>query len=407
MASQPTVTIEERLSAGWELWKRGWELCRQHQVLSVVPSVVGAFIYISPGFLFFAAPLYAVACYMTVKSKRGEAPRMRDIFKEFHQYWGALCLWLFLIALILLCTTTIGFRLIPLGITRDSFWLIPLVWAILMLVFPPLTDEREAVGSALGAAFKIVFTWKNWARFWLYGLIIPLVSCVGIFGIFFGLLITIPLAVCIRVIIYGDTFEPAERLQQERTEPSQGAPFTTEYIGPIARIHELRNQIFEQIRSANDSVKPMLEGSIEYIDNVFWKAVHLSQHLRQIDDYLETTNMQRLQTEKIDITRKLTDAPNTAVSDQYEEALRALDERIENHGRLEELSKQIDARLMTIRISLDNTLAKIIQIKTTEISNARLESHNVSEALQDLQIEINALLESLDERSGTLNDRRN
>ena len=397
MASQPTITIDERLSAGWGLCKRGWELCKRHPILSFFPSVVGALIYIPLPFLLFAAPLYAVACYMTSKSKRGEKPRIRDIFKELHRYWGALLIWLFLIALIMLCTIII------------SRWITLLAWAILMLVFPPLIDERKDIGSALGPALKTVFTWEHWARFWLYGLMIPLVSFrfflfdLSFFlrwqapGLLLGLCTTVPLAVCIRAIAYGDTFKPAERFQQERPEPSQEAPFTTEYIGPIARIHELHNQIIEQIRSANDRVKPLLESSIEYIDNVFGKAVQLSQHLQQIDNYLETTNMQRLQTEKIDITRRLAGAPNTTVSAQYEEALHALEERIENHGKLEALRKQIDARLMTIRISLDNTLAKIIQIKTTEISNARLESHNVSEALQDLQIEIDTLLETLDE----------
>ena len=67
MASQPTMTIDERLSAGWGLCKRGWELCKRHPILSFLPSVVGAFIYIPLPFLFFAAPLYAVACYMTSK----------------------------------------------------------------------------------------------------------------------------------------------------------------------------------------------------------------------------------------------------------------------------------------------------------------------------------------------------
>ena len=71
--------------------------------------------------------------------------------------------------------------------------------------------------------------------------------------------------------------------------------------------------------------------------------------------------------------------------------------RIENHGRLEELREQIYARLMTIRVSLDNTHAKVVRIRTTEISNARLESYDVSRALRALQIEMDALLKSLDE----------
>ena len=383
MASQPTVTIEQWFTEGWRLYRR-------HPVTFSFASLLGTLISIPPFFLFFAAPLYTGLYYMALKAMRGEKPRIRDIFKGFRRYWGALFLWwLSLIAFIVLCTTTIGILMVP------------LLWAISMLALPLLIDEGKEVGSAFGAAFKAVFTWKNCARFWLYGLAVPLVSCLGILGFFFGLFITVPLAVCVQVIAYRDIFKPEEAFQQEVLEPWQEYPFKlkAKYIGPISRIRDLRNQIFEQIHSADDGVKPLLEGSIEHIDNVFAKAAHLSHRLQQIDGYLETTNMQTLHNEKMEITRKLAESPNAAVYAQYEEALHTLEERIENHARLEELREQIDARLMTIRVSLDNTHAKIIRIRTTEISNAQLESDDVSKALRDLQIEMDALLKSLDEMS--------
>ena len=383
MANQPMVTIEGWFTEGWKLYKR-------HPFTFFFASCVSALICIPPAFLFFAAPLYAGLYCMALKAMRGEKPRIRDIFTGFHRYWAAVFLWwLSLIAFIVLCTTAIGILVVP------------LLWAISMLTFPLLVDERKAVGSAFGAAFKTVLTWKNCARFWLYGLVVPFVACLGVLGFFFGLFITIPLAVCIQVIAYRDIFKPDEAFHQEVLEPWQGYPFKlkAKYIGPISRIRELRNQIFEQIHAANDRVKPLLEDSIEHIDNVCKKAAHLSSRLQQIDAYLETTNMQTLHTEKIEITRKLAESPNTAVYAQYEEALRTLEDRIENHDRLEELKEQIDARLTTIRVSLDNTHAKIIRIKTAEISNAHLESDDVSRALQDLQIEIDALLKSLNEVS--------
>ena len=385
MANQPTVTIEQWFTEGWKLYKR-------HPVAFFFASMLGALICTPPAFLFFAGPLYAGLYYMALKAMRGEKPRIRDMFRGFHRYWGALFLWwLFLIAFIVLCTTAIGILVTP------------LLWAVSMLAFPLLIDERRGVGSAFGAALKVVVTWKNCPRFWLYGLIVPLVSCLGVLGFFFGLFITLPLAVCIQVVAYRDMFKPEEAFQQEVHEPWQEYPFRlkAKYVGPISRIRELRNQIFEQVHSSDDSVKTLLEGSIEHIDNVFRKAAHLSHRLQQIDDYLETTTMQALYIEKTEITRKLAESPNTAVYAQYEEALRTLEERIENHGRLEELGKQIEARLTTIRVSLDNTHAKIIRIRTTDIGDASLESDDVSRALRDLQIEMDALLKSLDEMSET------
>ena len=418
MASQPIVTIEQWFTEGWRLYKRhpatfffasllATLICVPptllffavpldvggHRVAFFFAGLLGALICIPLVFLFFVAPFYAGLHYMALKSMRGEKPRIRDIFRGFRRYWGALFLWwLSLIAFIVLGSTAIGILVVP------------LLWAISMLALPLLIDERKDLGSAFGAAFKAVFTWSNGARFWLYGLAVPLVSVLGVLGFGFGLFVTVPLAVCVQVIAYRDIFKPEEAFQQEVLEPWQEYPFKlkAKYIGPISRIRERRDQIFEQIHSADDSVKLLLEGSIEHIDNVFTKAAHLSHRLQQIDDYLETTTMQALHIEKTEITRKLAESPNAAVYAQYEEALQTLEERIENHGRLEELREQIDARLMTIRVSLDNTHAKIIRIRTTEMSNAQLESDDVSKALRDLQIEMDALLKSLDEMSETV-----
>jgi hypothetical protein len=140
-----------------------------------------------------------------------------------------------------------------------------------------------------------------------------------------------------------------------------------------------------------------LESSIEHIDSVFAKAANLISRLQQIDDYLQTTDMQKLHDERVEITRKLAEAPNATVYSQYEEALKALEDRIENHEQIEDLAAQTNAQLTTIRVSLDNTHAKIIRIKTAKISNARLESDDVSKELRNLQIEMDALLNSLDE----------
>ena len=385
MAHQPTITIEQWFVEGWRLYKR-------NPITFFFASLLGALICFPPAILFFAGPLYAGLHYMALKAMRGEKPRIRDMFRGFRRYWGALFLWwLSVITFVVLGTTAIGILVTP------------LLWAITTLAFPLLIDERKSVGSAFGAALKVVFTWKNGARFWLYGLLVPLVSFLGILGFFFGLFITLPVAVCVQVIAYRDMFKPEEAFQQEMSQPLQGYPFKLKarYIRPISQMSELRTQIFEQIHSSDDSIKPLLIDSIEHIDNVFTKTAHLSYRQQQIDDYLNTTNMQTLHIEKMEITRKLAESPNTTVYAQYEEALRTLEERIENHERLEDLGKQIDARLTTIRVSLESTHTKIIRIRATDITNTNLESDDVSTALRDLQIEMDALLKSLDEVSET------
>ena len=268
-----------------------------------------------------------------------------------------------------------------------------------MLALPLLIDQKLGVSAAFSTTFKTILTWRNFWRFWLYGLALTFISCIGTVGFLFGLLITIPFTVCVQVVAYRDIFKPAEAFQAETTGPWQEYPFKlkAQYIRPISRIRELRDRIFEEIEVANESVKPLLEPSVEHIDGVFSKAADLIRRLQDIEGYLQTTDSGGLHSEKSEIQSKVATASNVRVILQYEEALKAVEERITNHEQLETLAAQIHAQLTTIRVSLDNTLAKIIRIKTTEVSNARFESDDVSEELRNLRIDMDALLGSLDE----------
>lgn len=368
MTGPPIGEMEKR----WELCKRGFELCKARPVLFGLPSVIGALIVLPLVVRLVAILIYAIVSYCAVNSHHRERPRIRDVFGMIPRYSGAVLLWLLLIACI------------ELSIVLTDVWTIPIIWAIAMLAFPPSMEAHKAVRFARRSPLKTVFAWQNWARFWLVGLIIPLVCYRGVPMLLFGLVVAVPIAICIRVIVYGDTL-------------NLRSAFQTQYSGHIFRIGQQCDQIVEQIRSANNDVKPLLEGSVQYLDSMYEKAVDLSQRLQQIEQYLQTTNKKTLQSEKARLTKQLSKAPNRAVSAQYAEALRMLEQQDENHGRLEVLRKEISARLTTIRLALDNTHAKIIRIKTTGLTNARLESDSVSETLQNLQIETDVLLESIDE----------
>ena len=381
MANQPTVAIEKWLTDGWKLYK-------QNRFTFFFASLLAAPLCIPPLFIFFSGPLYAGLCGMAIQSMRGGDPRIRDIFKGFGRYWAAFFLWLiFPVSLILLCAPPIGILFVP------------LLWATSMLALPLLIDQGQAGGSAFRTAIKTVLTWKNWWRFWLYGLALTFISLMGIFGFLIGLLITLPFAACAQAIAYRDIFKPEEAFRADIAQPWQKYPFklNAKYSGPISRIRELHDRIFEEIHSANASIKSLLAGSIEDLNSVFAKAADLMSRLQQIENYLLTTTFQKLHAEKAEITMKLGESSNPTVYSHYREALKVIEERIENHERLEDLSAQITAQLTTLRVSLDNAYAKIIRIKTTEISNARFASDDVSHELRNLQIEMDALLSSLDE----------
>ena len=338
-------------------------------------------------------PLYAGLCFMGLKSMRGEKPRIRDIFKGFERFWGALFLWLiFPTGVCILVSTGVG------------VFFVPLLWATAMLAFPLLIDQKLGVFSALSSAFQTVLTWKNWWRFWLFGLVLTFLGCIGIVVFGIGIFITLPLAICAQMIAYREIFKPEETLLREATQPGDQcpSPLKAQYIGLISQIRELRDRIFEAIDSANEGVKPLLESSIEHIGGVVSKGADLINRLQQIEEYLQTSSVQNLYREKDEIEGKLTAANNAGVALQYEEALKVLKERLVNHEHLTNLAAKIRAQLTTIRISLDNALAKIIRIKTTEVGNASFEGDGVSKELQNLRLEMDVLLDSLNEMEDDL-----
>ena len=346
-----------------------------------------------PLLLVLFGPLYAGLCFMGLKSMRGEKPRIRDIFKGFDRFWGTCFLWL----------------IVPAGIfifvsTGAGVLLVPLLWATAMLAFPLLIDQNLGVFAAMSAAFRTVFTWKNWWRFWFFGLALTFLGYIGIVVFGIGIFITLPLAICAQMIAYREIFKPEEVLLNEATYSGDQYPsmLKAQYIRLIAQMRELRDRIFEAIDSANEGVKPLLESSIEHIGGVVSKAVELINRLQQIEDYLQISSVQNLYREREEIEGKLSNANNAGIAFQYEEALKVLRERLANHEHLTNLAAQIRAQLTTIRISLDNALAKIIRVKTTEIGNASFESDGVSKELQNLRLEMDALLESLNEIEGGL-----
>lgn len=436
--NRPIVTIEKWLTEGWKVYKRApftFSFATMLGVLILPIAVivifrlmggpldwapaVGTLISIPLFSLLFIPPLYTGLYYMALKSMRGNKPRIRDIFRGFKRYWGGLALWVIsIVGTILLC-------LIPVGQLC-----IPLLWAITMLAFPLLIDQKMTIGAAFSTACKTVLTWQNFWRFWLQALFFVFISFFGFIGFgisclfitmpsianaqviisFVGLIgfgvcifITVPFIACAQVVGYRDIFKPEEVLESEPGRFWQEYPFKlkAEYLGLISRIRDLRGQIFDQIERSSERIKPMFEPSIEHIEGVFSKAIALIRRLQEIETYLQTTDVEVLHGERSEIHVKITTSNSAQVASQYEEALKAVEERLANHEQLETLAAQIHAQLATIQASLDSTLAKIVRIRTSELSNERFESDNVSGELQSLRIEMDALLESLDEMART------
>ena len=322
---------------------------------------------------------YAGLVYMGLKSMRGKTPRVHDVFRGFERCWGVFLIWLIF---------PISIALIG-GSGGVAILFVPFLWAIGMLALPLYIDQNLSVSDAMSTAFETVFTSKNWWRFWLFGMVMFGGAFIGLALCVIGVCYTLPISVCAQMIAYSEIFKSVGIVRESaQTSPNQRL---------ISQIRELRDRILEAIDSANKGVKPLLESSIDQIGGVVSKATDLVTRLDQIDDYLETSSEEGLRREMEEIRGKMTTTSNEGVVLQYEEVLKALRDRLANHKRLTDLAAKIRAQLTTIRISLDNTLARIIQIKTSDVSSASLERDGFTKDLENLRLEMDVLLDSLDE----------
>lgn len=379
---EPTVAIVEWISAGRKIHRKHNPPFFTASLLAV--GTIGVCLWLLQGaseilVITLFGPFHAGLCYMGLKAMRGQSPRIRDMFIGFKRYWEISLIWL----------------VFPVGVAMISasgggaLLFVPLLWAMGMLVIPLFIDRELSVKTAISAAFDTVFTRKNWWRFWLFGMGLFCLSYIGIAVCVIGVCYTLPFSICAQMIAYNEIFRDNEKVF-ETVAPSGNQRL-------LSQIIQHRNKILTAIDSANEGTKSLLESSIEQIGGVVSKAVDLVSRLDQIEEYLKAASEQSLRREKDEIDAKIAATSNSSVVIQYQEVLKALNERLANHKQMKDLAAKIRAQLTTIRISLDNTLAKIIQIKTVDVNIASLERDGFSRDLQSLRDEMEVLLESLNE----------
>ena len=129
-------------------------------------------------------PFHAGLCYMGLKAMRKESPRVWDMFRGFQRCWGVFAIWL----------------VFPVGLTvigassGVALLFVPLLWAMGMLAIPLFMDRQLSAAAAVSTAFETVLTWKNWWRFWLFGMALFCLSYIGIAAFVVGVCYTLPLS---------------------------------------------------------------------------------------------------------------------------------------------------------------------------------------------------------------------
>jgi hypothetical protein len=190
-ASNPSISLGDWLSGGWQIYKENWLLM---SVASLVGAILGG---ATAGIM--AGPLLMGLYNMAFKTMRGERPQMADLFDFKGRFLHA-----FLAALIFFGIHAGASRGGPLGGIL-GFLITPLLTATLSLTMPLILERRLDVANAIQEVGRIIFS-RDWLMWWVVGLVFATISASGVVGCGVGIFITLPWMVSAGAIAYRDVF---------------------------------------------------------------------------------------------------------------------------------------------------------------------------------------------------------
>lgn len=205
------VDIGRWLGAGWAAFQRNAAAFVIASLVAIVLSVVTCSI--------LGTVMSAGLSLMALKALRGEKTEVGDLFKPFDKFAPLIILWLIFIVIS-----------IVLGVLKS----VPILGQLIGLVISPIlglltsfaiyqvVDKGTEPIPALTASWEVMQ--KNLVMFWVAGLVIGIISFVGIVGVCVGIFVTIPVAIIATGAGYLDNFGVAGVPQVPPTTPTPTPP---------------------------------------------------------------------------------------------------------------------------------------------------------------------------------------
>jgi uncharacterized membrane protein len=208
LASTPKLAIGACLSRGWDLWMNHFGRLLLAYLVLIPIWVALSFVQVNSlpiATMLFGGVFWAGMYRYTLKLLHGEPTTITDLFAGFSEAPAALILAGMAIAFFIM---TFAY-LISAGFL---FCIVPAVYFGIAWTFtyPLILEKKLAFVPAMEVSRRVIT--RNWWRMLLLMVAAALLSLIGITALFIGIILTLPISLCVLTCAYDSLFNPKNSL---------------------------------------------------------------------------------------------------------------------------------------------------------------------------------------------------
>jgi hypothetical protein len=215
LAHAPRLNIGACLSRGWDLWMDHFGRLLLAYLILIPISVAMTFVQVGSlpiATMIFGGVFTAGMYRYTLKLLHGEPATVTDLFAGFSEAPGALILAGMAIALFIM---TFAF----LAAAGFLFCIVPALYFGIAWTFtyPLILEKKLAFVPAMEVSRRVIT--RNWWRMLMLMVAAALLSLIGITALLIGIILTLPISLCVLACAYDSLFNPKNALPVQPAAP--------------------------------------------------------------------------------------------------------------------------------------------------------------------------------------------
>ena len=215
LAHAPKLNIGACLSRGWDLWMDHFGRFLLAYLILIPIWVAMVFVQVGSlplATMLFGGVFWAGMYRYTLKLLHGEPTTVTDLFAGFSEAPGALILAGVAIAFLIkafafLVSAGFLFCIVP------AFYF-GIAWTF---TYPLILEKKLAFMPAMEVSRRVIT--RNWWRMLVLMLAAALLSLLGITALFIGVILTLPISLCVLACAYDSLFNPKDSLPVKPAAP--------------------------------------------------------------------------------------------------------------------------------------------------------------------------------------------
>jgi uncharacterized membrane protein len=215
LARAPKLAVGACLSRGWDLWMSHFGRLMLAYLILVPISLAMAFVQVGSlpiATMIFGGVFTAGMYRYTLKLLHGEPTALTDLFAGFREAPGAL----------ILAGIFIGLFILTFALLTEEGFLFCIVPALYFgiawtFTYPLILEKKLAFMPAMEVSRRVIT--RNWWRMLLLMVAAALLSLIGLTALVIGVILTLPISLCVLACAYDSLFNPNNDLSMKPETP--------------------------------------------------------------------------------------------------------------------------------------------------------------------------------------------